>query len=37
MAQPLSKEAKKEVMKDIILKLHQGARLLQGPPVDTTF
>lgn len=24
MAQPLSKEAKKEVMKDIILKLHQG-------------
>jgi len=25
MAQPLSKEAKKEVMKNIILKLHQGA------------
>jgi hypothetical protein len=24
MAQPLSKEAKKEVMKDIILKLHRG-------------
>jgi hypothetical protein len=24
MVQPLSKEAKKEVMKDIILKLHQG-------------